>query len=68
MDSRRNQLKQFHYCLNTAEGQVLMKELKSAWATANPLDSNAQTMGFNIGLGEAFKQLEAWQTGEGLNE
>jgi hypothetical protein len=41
--------------------------LESAWLKGNPLDSCIQTMGFNIGLGEAYKQLEAWQAGEGLD-
>ena len=63
---RRHRLKQFHYLLNTDEGVQLMKELKSAWATGNPMDNSVQHMGFNIGLGEAYKQMEAWQNGVGL--
>lgn len=65
---RRDQLKAFHHLLNTAEGVMLMDELEKAWHTVNPLDPIPQTMGFNIGLSEAFKQLEVWQRGEGLHE
>jgi hypothetical protein len=66
--NRRHLLKQFHQALNTAEGQELMTELKSHWHDANPLDSCPQTMGYNIGMSECYKQLEAWQAGEGLHE
>lgn len=68
MKERRAQLKQFHHCLNTAEGKELMEELKKVWHDANPLDETAQVMGFNVGLSEAYKQLEAWQQGEGLHD
>lgn len=66
-DKRRHQLKEYHYLLNTEAGRKMVVELRSAWATANPLDQNTQTMGFNVGLGEAYKQLEAWQAGDGLD-
>jgi hypothetical protein len=68
MNKRRHQLKQYHHLLNTEEGKELMRELKSAWHEANPLDPNVQTMGFNLGLSEAYKQLEAWQEGQGLED
>ena len=65
---RRSDLKQFHHLLNTAEGAFMMEELRRSWLDGNPLDSCPQTMGFNIGLAEAYKQLAAWQTGEGLED
>ncbi len=68
MTERREQLKAFHRLLNTDDGVKLMEELKTAWHNHNPLDANVQVMGFNVGLSEAFKQLEAWQAGEGLDE
>ena len=65
---RRAKLKQFHHLLNTAEGQEMMEELKLCWADPNPLDSCPQTMGYNVALGEAYKQLKSWQDGEGLRD
>lgn len=67
MQNRRHQLKGFHHLLNTDEGKKLMVELESCWAIPNPLDSNAQTMGYNVGLSEAYKQIKAWQDGQGLD-
>lgn len=67
MDKRRHQLKDWHHMLNTEVGKGFVIELKSAWATANPLDDNVQTMGFNVGLGEAYKQIASWQAGTGLD-
>jgi hypothetical protein len=66
--SRRHQLKEFHYMLNTEHGKALMAELKLCWHDPSPLDDSIQTTGFNIGLSEAYKQLEAWQIGEGLED
>ena len=65
---RRDQLKTFHRLLNTADGQDLMKELKSHWHDANPMSVDPAQTGFNVGLSECYKQLEAWQAGEGLHE
>lgn len=65
---RRSKLKAFHQLLNTGDGVLLMEELRAAWNSANPLDAVPQTMGFNIGLSEAYKQLEVWQKGEGLDD
>jgi hypothetical protein len=67
MNKRRLQLKAYHRILNSEDGKELMQELESSWLKGNPLDPNIQTMGFNIGLGEAYKQLEAWQAGDGLD-
>ena len=64
---RRDLLRSFRHVLNTNEGVLLMQELKSAWDTANPLDSCASTMAFNVGLQQAYRQLEAWQQGDGLD-
>ena len=68
MSERRAQLKKFHHLLNTQEGEEFMTELKLSWHDKNPLDTDPSTTGFNIGLSEAYKQLEAWQTGEGLHD
>ena len=66
---RRHQLKQFHHVLNTVEGKALMEELKSAWASADPLvPGYADVTGKNIGLLLAYQQLEIWMEGEGLHE
>ena len=65
---RKHKLKEFHHLLNTSEGTSLMAELKSAWASSNPIDDSPQHMGFNIGLSEAYKQLEGWRDGTTLGE
>ena len=64
---RRHQLKEYHHILNSEAGRQMMDELQRCWADPNPLNDNTQTTGFNIGLGEAYKQLKAWQNGEGLD-
>lgn len=66
-NKRRHRLKEWHHMLNTEVGKDFVLELKSAWATANPLDVNVQTMGFNVGLGEAYKQIASWQAGDSLD-
>lgn len=65
---RRSQLKHFYKCLNTPEGKELVDELRLSWDDSNPLDENAQTMGFNVGLQQAYRQILAWQEGEGLSD
>lgn len=59
--------KQCYRALNTADGRAMMDELRASWFEHNPLDANPQMTGFNVGLSEAFKQLERWQKGEGLD-
>ena len=65
---RQAKYAKFHRLLNTEDGQTLMAELKSVWASGNPLDTSAQVMGFNVGLTEAYKQLEIWQSGALFND
>jgi hypothetical protein len=67
-NKRRHQLKGFHHLLNTSEGVDMMEELQRSWAEPNPLDESSSLTGFNIGLGEAYKQLAAWQAGKGLDD
>ena len=66
MEKRRHRLKQYHQLLNTEQGQEMMAELKAAWGTIGVLHESPQHMGFNAGLLEAYRQLEFWQRGEGL--
>lgn len=63
MTNRENELKRFRQCLNTEDGQALMSELKKLWYDLNPIDPNPIHAGFNIALGEAYKQLKTWQEG-----
>ena len=61
-------LAKFHRCLNTEDGKAMMDELKIHWASGNPLDPEPATMGFNIGLLEAYRQLESWMAAKELKE
>ena len=63
---RGAELAKFHRCLNTSEGQAMMEELYRAWGSSNPLHPDQGQTGFNIGLLEAYRQLEAWMNAKEL--
>lgn len=67
--NRRQLLTTFHRLLNTADGIELVGELEKNWHEGNPIVPGDQLgTGFNIGLSEAYKQVKAWQDGEGLHD
>lgn len=68
MSDLRRKLKGYHYIWNTTEGEEMFNELRVAWGTKNILHESPQHMGFNAGLLEAFRQIEFWKNGEGLDE
>lgn len=66
MIDRGAQLAKFHSLLNTDDGKELMDDLRIAWGSANPFNSDIAVMAYNTALLEAFRVLDAYQTAEEL--
>jgi hypothetical protein len=60
-DRREVQLAAYRRLLNSADGEAMMAELRVAWEDINPIDPCPATMGFNVGLQQAYKQLKQWK-------
>lgn len=69
MSSRESLLAQYNRVLNTEEGEALVTELRSAWATGSVhTPGDPYQTAYYAGLLDAFRQIEAFQQGHMLND
>ena len=69
MSSRETELAKFNRCLNTEEGEALVAELRSAWATGSVhTPGDPYQTAYYAGLLDAFRQIEAYYQGHMLND
>lgn len=68
IDERQRQLQGIRECLNTSNGELLVKELEIIWEPDSLMGDNPEETAYNVGLRDAFKFIMQLKTGAFINE